>query len=113
MNRSSTAKPEIAEEFPDSDNTTMNSLFINGRNGNSTLMKAILIVIGVLSGCILVAGCIIFVVLVKKMRDTSNAPQNTNVYTPGTSYRQVATESLNDLNSECDYTTEHIYETVT
>jgi len=76
-------------------------------------MTNILIVIGVLSGCILIAGCIILVVLVKKLRDSSNVTQNTNVYTPGTSYRQVATELLTDLNSECDYATEHIYETVT
>jgi len=76
-------------------------------------MTVILIVIGVLSGCVLVAGCIILVVLVKKLTDSSNAPQNTNVYTPGTSYRQVATELLNDLNSECDYATAHIYATVT
>jgi len=48
------------------------------------------------------------VVLVKKLRDSSNALQNTNVYTPGTSYGQVATELLNDLKSECDYATEHI-----
>jgi Leucine-rich repeat (LRR) protein len=113
MNWSSTAEPENAEEFPDSDNTTKNSLFLNERNETSSLMTAILIVIGVLSGCVLVAGCIILVVLVKKLRDSSNALQDTNVYTPVILDRQVPTESLNELNSECDYATEHIYETVT
>ena len=71
-------------------------------------MTTIFIVIGVLLSCILIAECIILVVLVTKLTNSSNAPQNTNVYTPVTSYRQVATESLNDLNSECDYATEHI-----
>ena len=51
--------------------------------------------------------------LVKKLTDTSNVPQNSKVYAPGASYRQVPNESLNDLNSECDYATEHIYESVT
>ena len=76
-------------------------------------MTNILIVIGVLSGCILIAGCIILVVLVKKLRDSSNVTQNTDAYTPGTSYWQVATELLTDLYSECGYAIEHIYETVT
>ena len=52
-------------------------------------------------------------VLGKKLTDSSNAPQNRDVHTPGTSYRQVPTDSLIDLNSECDYATEHIYVTVT
>ena len=113
MNRSSTAEPEIAEEFPDSNKPTTNSLFINERNENSFLMTTILIVTGVLSGCIIIAGCIILVVLVKKLRGSSNVTQNTNVYTPGASYRQVPTETLTDLISEFDYATEHINETVT
>jgi len=113
MNWSSTLEPENPDEFPDSDNTTENILFLSDRNGTSSLMTAILIVIGVLSGCVLVAGCIILMVLVKKLRDSSNVTQDTNVYTPGTSYRQVPTDSLTDLNSKCDYATEHIYETVT
>jgi hypothetical protein len=113
MYRSSTAEPESPYEFSNSDNPTTNTLFINDRNGNSFLMTTILIVIGVASGCILVAGCIILAIILKKPRDSSNAPQNSNVYTPGTSYRQVPTESLKGLNSESDYATEHIYETVT
>ena len=67
----------------------------------------------VLSGYILIAGNIILVALVKKLRDSSNYVQNSNVYTPGTSYWQVPTESLRVLNSKCDYGTVHIYETVT
>ena len=59
MNSSSTAESEGAEEVPDSDNWTTNSLLINDRNGSSSLMTTILIVIGVLSGCILIAGGII------------------------------------------------------
>jgi hypothetical protein len=110
MNHSSTAKPEVTNEFSDSDNPT---IFINDRNGTSSLMTTILIVIGVLSGCILVAGCIILAVILKKPRDSSNVPQNSTVYTPGTSHTQVPTESLTDLNSKCDNATEHIYETVT
>jgi hypothetical protein len=113
MNRSSTAEPESAEEFPDSDNPTTNRLFISDRDGTSSLMTTILIVIGVLSGCIIFAGGIIMAVLVKKLTDSSNALQNSNVYAPGISYRQVPTESLTDLNSECDYAPLHIYETVT
>jgi hypothetical protein len=112
-NRSSTAETECSKEFPENDNPTTKSLFINDRNGNSSLMVTILIVIGVLSGCVLIAGGIILVVLVKKLRDSSNAPQNSNIYTPGASYQQIPSESLIDLNSECDYATQHIYETVT
>jgi hypothetical protein len=85
MNPSSTAETESAEESPYSDHATTNTLFISERNGTS-LMTAILIVTGVLSGCILVAGGIILVALVKKLRDSSNAPPHTNVYTPGASY---------------------------
>jgi Leucine-rich repeat (LRR) protein len=113
ISQSSTTEPERTEEFTESDKPTTNILFIDDRNGTSSLMPIILTVIGVLSGCILIAGGIILVVLVKKLRDSSNAPQNNDIYTPGTSYRQVPTESLKDLNSECDYATEHIYETVT
>jgi hypothetical protein len=75
MNRRSTAEPEDAEEFPDSDNPTTNSLLIDDRNGTSSLMTAILIVISVLSGCILVSGGIILAVIVMKLTDSSNALQ--------------------------------------
>jgi hypothetical protein len=113
MIRSSTAEPEIADEFPESDDTTTSTLFINERNGTSSLMTTILIVIGVLSGCVLVAGGIILAVVLKELRDSSNAPQNTNVYTPGVSDRQGPFESLIELNSKCDYAKQHHYETVT
>jgi len=76
-------------------------------------MTIILIVTGVLSGCILIAGGIILVVLVKKLRDNSNAPQNSKIYTPGTSNRQDSTESLSDLSSSRYCANEHVYETVT
>ena len=59
MNRSSTAESEGAEEAPDSDNWTTNSLLINDRNRSSSLMTTILIVIGVLSGCVPIAAGII------------------------------------------------------
>jgi hypothetical protein len=113
ISQSSTTESEGTEEFTESDKPTTNISFINERNGNSSLMTTILIVIGVLSGCVLIAGVIILVVLVKKLRDSSNSPQNSNLYTPGLSYLQVPTESLTGLNSECDHATEHIYETVT
>jgi len=112
MSQSSTAESESAEEFAKSDKPTTNSLFIGDRNVNSSLTPTILIVISVLSGCILIAGCIILVVLVKKLTDSSNTPQNNNVYSPGTSYVQVPSESLTDLNSNRDCANEHIYETV-
>jgi hypothetical protein len=93
---------------------TVNNVTADYRQGGSaSLMTTILIVTGVLSACILIAGGIILVVLVKKLRESPNAPQNSNVYDPGTSYLQVPTESVTDLNSECDYATERIYETVT
>ena len=75
MNRSSTEEPESAEEFPDSDNPTTNSLYINDRSGSSSIMTTILFVIGVLSGCIITDGATIFVVLVKKLTGSSNAHQ--------------------------------------
>jgi hypothetical protein len=112
-NRCSTAETDGTAKYPENDNPTTNNVFINDRNGTSSLMSTILIVIGVLSGCVLIAGGIILVVLVKKLRDSSNAFQNSNIYTPGASYPHVPSESLTDLNSECDYATEHIYETVT
>jgi len=42
MNRSSSAEPESAEEFVDSDNPTTNSSFISERNGSSSIMTAII-----------------------------------------------------------------------
>jgi len=42
MNRSSSAEPESAEEFADSDNPTTNSSFISETNGSSSIMTAIL-----------------------------------------------------------------------
>ena len=93
---------------------TANNVTVDDTQGNGTsLMTTILIVIGVLSGCILIAGCIILVVFVKKLRDNSNAPQNSNVYTPGTSYLQVPSESLTDLSSNKDHDKENVYETIT
>ena len=41
VNQNSTAEPESVEEFPESDNRTTNSLFINDRNGSSSLMTTI------------------------------------------------------------------------
>jgi hypothetical protein len=41
MIRNSPTETEGAEEFPESDNTTTNSLFINDRNGSSSLMTTI------------------------------------------------------------------------
>jgi hypothetical protein len=83
------------------------------QSGSPYLMTTILIVVGVLSGCILIAGAIVLVVLVKKLRDSSNAPQNSNVYAPGSSYLRVPTEPLKDLSFKRDCAKEHIYETVT
>jgi len=83
MNHSSTAEPESAEEFTKSDNPRTNSLFISEKKGTSSLMTTIVIVTGVLSACILIAGSIILVVLVKKLRDSPNAAQNSTVYDPG------------------------------
>jgi hypothetical protein len=112
MNRSSTEEPEIAEEIPERDNPTTNSLISNDRNGRSSLMTTILIVTVLLSGCILIAGAIILVVLVNKLKDNSNVPQNSNVYALESSYQKVKTEPLTDLKSKFDSATEHIYETV-
>jgi len=113
MNQSSTAERESSEEFTKSDKPTTNSLFTSDGNGNSSLMTTTLIVTGVLSGCIFFFGCIILVALVKKLRDNWNGPQNSKVYTPETSYVQVSSVSLSDLNSNRDYANEHAYETVT
>jgi hypothetical protein len=75
-------------------------------------MTTILTVIGVLSACTLIAGGIVLVVLVRRLRFGSNAPQNNNVYAPGASYQLVPSRWLTELSSECDYATDHIYETV-
>jgi hypothetical protein len=91
---------------------TGNNVTADYRQGGSPSLIT-LIVIGVLSGCILIAGGIVLVVLVKKVRDSSNDVQNSNVYNPGTSYLQVSSESLTDLSSNRDYAREHIYETLT
>jgi Leucine-rich repeat (LRR) protein len=106
MNWSSTAELESAGGFTKIAKRTTNSLIIND-------VTTILIVIGVLSGCILITGCIILVAIVKKLRDNSNAPQNSNVYTTGTSNLEDPTESLSDLNSNRYCANEHVYETVT
>ena len=111
----------IEEDLCYGDIPDTSSITVTGNNdtddyrqgGSSSLMMAILIVIGVLSGCILVAGCIILVVLVKKLKDSSNVTQDTNVYTPGVSYRQVPTEPRTNLSSNRDCGKEHIYETIT
>ena len=113
MNRSSTAERESDDGVTKSDKLTTNSLFINESNGKSSLMTTTLIVIGVVLGCILITGCIILVAIVKKLRDNSNDPQNNNVYTTGTSYLLVPSESLTDLNSNRYCANEHVYETVT
>jgi hypothetical protein len=113
MNWSSTAESGSAELFPDGDNPKTNISFINDKNGTSSLIMIILIVIGVLSGGVLIAGGIILGVLVKKLRESSNDVQNSNVYAPETLYREVPSESLTDLSSICEHATVHIYETVT
>jgi hypothetical protein len=103
-------------DIPDTNSTTVigkNDTADYRQGGSPSLMTAILIVIGVVSGCILIAGCIVLVVLVKKLRDSSNVTQNTNVYTPGVSYRQVPTEPLRDLSSNRDCGKENVYETIT
>jgi hypothetical protein len=102
--------------IPDTNSTTFtpNNATADYRpNGSPSLMTIILIVIGVLSGCVLIAGGIILVVLVKKLRDSSNNIQNSNVYTPGTSYLQISSQSLTDLCSNKDCAKENIYETMT
>jgi len=100
--------------IPDTNSTTANNATADYRqNGSPSLMTTILIVIGVLSGCVLIAGGIILVVLVKKLRDSSNSIQNSNVYNPETSYLQVPSESLRDLSSNKDCAKENIYETLT
>jgi len=83
------------------------------QDGSPSPVKNTLIVIGVLSGCILIAGCIILVATVKKLRDNSNAPQNSNVYTTGTSYSLVPSKSPTDLSSNRNNDKENIYETLT
>jgi hypothetical protein len=88
------------------------STTVTANNGGRPSL-IILIVTGVLSGCIFFFGCIILVALVKKLRDNWNGPQNSKVYTPETSYVQVSSVSLSDLNSNRDYANEHAYETVT
>jgi hypothetical protein len=113
MNRRSTAEPESTGEFRESDHPTTKTIFINEKNGTSSLMTTILIAVGLVSGCILVAGVIILVVVLKKPGDSSNAPEYINVYTGGAAYRQISKESLTDLNSKSGYATEHTYETVT
>jgi Leucine-rich repeat (LRR) protein len=96
----------------DTDNSNLNTLSVNDRKGSS-YMKTILIVIGVVAGCILVAGAIVLVVLVKKLRDSSDVPQNDNVYGPGSSYEKAPTRPLMELDSTSVCETESIYETVT
>jgi hypothetical protein len=81
-------------------------------SGSPSLMTTILIVVGILSSCVLIAGGIVLVVLVKKLRDSANAPQNNNIRAPGTSYLKVPTESLKHMNPKSDHATENIYETV-
>jgi hypothetical protein len=103
----------IRNSFPEGDNQTIKTLFINDMNISPSQMTAILTVTGVLSGCTLTAGGIILVVFVTKLRDSSNIPHNSNVYGPGSSYEQVPTSSLTELNSECDYARDHIYGPVT
>ena len=100
MNLSSNVESEGAEVISDSD------------NGNSSLMTTILIVIGVFSVCILIAGGIILVVFIKKPRESWNAPQNTNVYTQWTTYVQDPTVSPTYLITNMDCAQENIYETV-
>jgi hypothetical protein len=53
-------------------------------------MKTILNVIGVLSGVTVIAGGIILVVVKRRLRDSSNAPQKSDVY------------SLTELSSKSD-----------
>jgi hypothetical protein len=93
--------------------TANNAIADYRQNGSPTLMTTILIVIGVLSGCVLIAGGIVLVVLVKKLRNGTNNIQNSNVYTPGTSYLQVPPQSLTDLCSNRDCAKENVYETMT
>jgi hypothetical protein len=100
MNLSSNVESEGAEVISDSD------------NGNSSLMTTILIVIGVFSVCVLIAGGIILVLLLKKLRGSSNAPQNSNVYTQWTTYVQDPTVSPTYLITNMDCAQENIYETV-
>jgi hypothetical protein len=97
------------DNIPDTNSVTADY----GQGGTSSLMTIILIVTGVLSGCVLIAGGIILVVLVKRLRDRSNDVQNGNVYTPGTSYLPVATESLTDMSSNNEGGKENVYETIT
>jgi hypothetical protein len=130
--QNSATESKVAEDFPESDNQTTKALrishsllesdiqtnkalLINDTNGSPSQMTMIT-VIGVLSGCTLIAGGIILVVLVKRLRDSSgtpSTPQNNDVYAPGSSYEQVPTRSLTELDSKSDCATEHIYETVT
>jgi Leucine-rich repeat (LRR) protein len=97
----------ISHSFSDSYNQTTQTLLSNDSNGSFSQMTTISTVTGVLSGCILIAGGMVLVVLVKTLRDGSNAPQYSKVYAPGSSYQQVRNTSFTE-----DYATDHIYETV-
>jgi hypothetical protein len=102
--------------IPHTNSTTVtaNNATADDRQGGSpSLMTTILIVIGVLSSCVLIAGAIILVVFIKKLRDSSNDVQNSNVCTPGTSYCQVPSQSLTDLSSNRACAKENVYETLT
>ena len=102
-------------DIPDTNSKTVTGKKVTadyGQGGSPSLMTTIFIVIGVLSGCVLIAGGIILVVLIKKLRDSSNDVQNSNVYAPGTSYLQIPTELLKDLNSNTDCAKENVYETL-
>jgi hypothetical protein len=115
LNRNSATESKVAADFPERDIQENKALFINDTNG-SPFQITMITVIGVLSGFTLIAGGIILVVLVKRLRDSSGTPttpQNNDVYAPGSSYEQVPTRSLTELNSKSDCATEHIYETVT